>query len=191
MHRSFCPGTLSAELDPEGGAFTPPSGGGAPAPLHPQGQTPPQGAGFCLAAKLSVPYNKAPIRLLCKQLDTLKNFTLLNDALDCIDADEQARRESWPKKVGDSEINNLLTGTVFFKTLAGILFSKLFLNNPLVQHGLCGAQPPHNPYRSAAALSHKKRGRLPASGSQKPIVYILIHQYRLLPKCTHCAIFIA
>jgi hypothetical protein len=38
------PGALSAELDPEDGAFTPPSGGGAPAPLHPQGQTPPQGA---------------------------------------------------------------------------------------------------------------------------------------------------
>jgi len=40
------PGTLSAELGPEDGAFTPPSGGGAPAPLHPQGQTPPQGAGL-------------------------------------------------------------------------------------------------------------------------------------------------
>ena len=31
------PGALSAELGSEDGAFTPPSGGGAPAPLHPQG----------------------------------------------------------------------------------------------------------------------------------------------------------
>ena len=45
------PGALGAELGSEDGAFTPPSGGGAPAPLHPQGQTPPQGAGLRRAVK--------------------------------------------------------------------------------------------------------------------------------------------
>ena len=45
------PGTLSAELDSENGAFTPPSGGDAPAPLHPQGQTPPKGTGLLAGVK--------------------------------------------------------------------------------------------------------------------------------------------
>lgn len=33
-----------------------------------------------------------------------KLCTLLNDALDCIDADEQARRESWPQEVARGEL---------------------------------------------------------------------------------------
>ncbi|MBN1812134.1 MAG: hypothetical protein JXA14_09890 [Anaerolineae bacterium] len=48
------PGALNAELDSEDGAFTPPSGGGAPAPLHPQGQTPPQGAGLLPGVNISI-----------------------------------------------------------------------------------------------------------------------------------------
>jgi len=41
-------GALSAELDSEGGAFTPPSDGGGSAPLHPRGQPPPLGMGLPL-----------------------------------------------------------------------------------------------------------------------------------------------
>jgi hypothetical protein len=75
------PGTLSAELGSEDGAFTPPSGGGAPAPLHPQGQTPPQGAGL-LSVVIMLP-KRVPVNpvLLTNQIESrLANSEPLNVA---------------------------------------------------------------------------------------------------------------